>query len=36
MPAQKFAFAALLCVAADAKTALAGSRKKTFSASTVK
>jgi hypothetical protein len=30
MPAQEPAFAALLCVAADAKTALAGSRKKVF------
>ena len=36
MPAQKFAFAALLCIVADAKPVLAGSRKKTFSASTVK
>ncbi len=36
MPAQKFAFAALLYVVADAKPVLAGSRKKALSTSTVK
>jgi hypothetical protein len=36
MPAQKFVFAALLRIAADAKTMLAGSHKKTFSDSNFK